>query len=256
MSDSSAGHAANPPSAPRFVFEPISESHATAAFRCGAAFLDRFLVQDALMLAASDVSHTFVLIETEAGAPVKRQIAGFFTLEAGVMPTAFLSLLPEDALSLLIPPAGAEEVPPRPGASPLSDLPVVYLARDLRYRGHGVGDLLLVEALSKTAQAANLLGAPVPGHHGGRGAVLRRIWLPLLRRLAAQDVPSDGRGAPCIGPGRRRARDVSECGRSVHAARLLSPFTQSVHALRAGPGQSPPGARSQSAAPCGVPRCR
>lgn len=181
MSDSSAGHAAIPPSAPRFVFEPISESHATAAFRCGAAFLDRFLVQDALTLAAADVSRTFVLTAPAPGATegvtgteavlqadtaVKKKIAGFFTLEAGVMPTAFLSLLPEDALARLITleDAAAEGMPPppRPGVSPLSELPVVYLAylaRDLRYRGQGMGDLLLVEALRKAAQAANLLGA-------------------------------------------------------------------------------------------------
>jgi GNAT superfamily N-acetyltransferase len=144
---------------PGLVFEPISQAHHTASFRCGTAFLDWFLDREALTLAAADVSRTVVLVKDNPDVTgTEKPVEGYFTLEAGVMPTAFLSLLPDDTLARLIQPDDAMH----PGISPLAELPVVYLAylaRDLRNRGRGYGDLLLIEALRQAEAASRRIGA-------------------------------------------------------------------------------------------------
>jgi len=149
---------------PTLYFELLADHHDVATFRCGATFLDWLLQHDAHLLADADVNRTFVLAEREAAATEngKTPIEGYFTLEAGVAPTAFVSLLPEDTLSALIAARDAFSTPPPCRLSPLTEIPVVYLAylaRDRRNRGRGYGDLLLIEALRQAELASRHIGA-------------------------------------------------------------------------------------------------
>jgi ribosomal protein S18 acetylase RimI-like enzyme len=144
---------------PTLRFEPLGEQHDTAAFRCGATFLDWFLSHEALTLHKASVSRTYVLIDTEdAQTDAQQAVAGYITLEAGLAPTSFLSLLPEDTLARLVQQGDGR----REGVSPLANLPVVYLAylaRDMKHRGKGYGELLLVEALRHAERVARRIGA-------------------------------------------------------------------------------------------------
>jgi len=138
-------------------FEQLSPEHDTDSFRSGAAYLDWALQHNALALQEANVSRTYVLVAS-GGQEGKKPIEGYITLEAGLAPTAFLSLLPEDALSQLI----RSESTTRPGISPLAELPVVYLAylaRHERNQGKGYGDLLLVEVLRRAARVGSEVGA-------------------------------------------------------------------------------------------------
>ncbi|MGC4043043.1 MAG: hypothetical protein QM758_04500 [Armatimonas sp.] len=145
---------------PTLTFEPLSETHDTASFRCGATFLDWFLAQEALTLHQASISRTYVLLDEENASVSRslRPIEGYLTLEAGLAPTSFFSLLPEDTLARLLQQGEGQHK----GVSPLANLPVIYLAylaRDQRNRGKGYGELLLVEALRRAERVARQIGA-------------------------------------------------------------------------------------------------
>jgi len=152
----------------RYVIEPLSTRHAVASFRSGAAYLDWYLDTQARRLAAADVSRTFVLVFADApsdgNVPDGVPIIGYFTLEAGIMPTAFLELpeIQRHAIAELLPGAAAVADGSDPLAIALKELPVVYLAclaRDRQYHGKGYGGALLVAALREAAEAATHIGA-------------------------------------------------------------------------------------------------
>lgn len=110
-----------------------------AAFSCGAATLDRYLHQLARQDVKRGVATAFVCVDAGSG-----KIAGFYTLSA-------FSVRLKDV------PADLQKRLPR-----YPDVPAVLLgrlARDLKYRGAGCGELLLLDALQRTYKATSQVAA-------------------------------------------------------------------------------------------------
>jgi len=116
--------------------EPLGPGHDVATFDCGVPTLNDYLARQALADQRADKTRTFVA--TRGG-----RVAGFFSLAAA-------SVEPESATTRLAKGQGTQSIP------------VILLARlavDLTGQGHGVGRALLVEALARCAQAADVIGA-------------------------------------------------------------------------------------------------
>lgn len=134
---------------PPLVLEPISDTHRGDAFDCGRdenTFLTEYLrVGLALRDARLDRMRTYVLVEAGSVPPGTGAIAGYFSLEASRMGTPDV-------------PAAAWTA----GFGVPHDVPVVYLgmvARDLRYKGQGVGDPLMAGVFDVSVHVADLIGA-------------------------------------------------------------------------------------------------
>jgi predicted GNAT family N-acyltransferase len=115
--------------APQFrVIEPLGKQHGPlrAAFSCGAEPLDRYLKQQASQDAKNRVAAPYVLVSDD------NRIAGYDTLSS-------TNIRVDD-----LPPDLQRKLPRYPtiGATLLG-----RLARDLSFRGQGVGELLLIDAL-------------------------------------------------------------------------------------------------------------
>ncbi len=125
--------------------EPLGEEHDTASFCSRAAYLDWYLSHRALADQKNDLSRTIVAVNdsTLGGASGSKRIEGFVTLEAGTMPTA--TVLNADGS-------------PRFAENQISIIYLSCLARDVRRRGHGYGDILLIEALRRAHLASAHIG--------------------------------------------------------------------------------------------------
>jgi predicted GNAT family N-acyltransferase len=110
--------------------EPLGEKHSKlrAAFSCGSEPLDRYLKQQASQDARKRVALPYVLIS------VDERIAGYYTLSAD---NVRVDDLPPELVKQL-------KLPRYPviGATLIG-----RLARDLSFKGQGLGELLLVNAL-------------------------------------------------------------------------------------------------------------
>lgn len=118
---------------------PLGKSHDRGSFACGSAPLDRYLQQHARQDAEKRVAAPFVLIE-----PPSNRVLGYYTLSA--------SIITVDAL-----PAELVKKLPR-----YSQLPVTLLGRlamDQSQRGQGLGELLLMDALRRSLEAAAEIAA-------------------------------------------------------------------------------------------------
>jgi ribosomal protein S18 acetylase RimI-like enzyme len=116
----------------RFRLDLIAEHHDVASFDCHNTYLSQFLREKAIVETHQDLSLTFVLLDASFAPPA---IVGYFTLRAD-------SYYPENTQSV-------------------HSIPVVelaYLARDITRRSQGIGDYLLLEALRKVKEAADLIG--------------------------------------------------------------------------------------------------
>lgn len=117
-----------------YHIEPLDKSHARESFRCGHAALDRYLQQQARQDVLNQVAAVFVAVE-----PSSRQVVGYHTLSASTVNVAE------------VPPDIAKRLPRYP------QLPVTLLGRlavDERFRGKGLGQFLLMDALHRSQQAA------------------------------------------------------------------------------------------------------
>jgi GNAT superfamily N-acetyltransferase len=118
--------------------ELLSQSHDRAAFSSGNDDLDRYFRERAGQDQKRRISAVFVLHDV-----ANNTVAGYYTLSAcQVEPGS----LPNEL---------AKRLPRRP-------LPATLLGRlatDLRYRGQGLGGLLLVNALSRAANASRGIGS-------------------------------------------------------------------------------------------------
>jgi len=110
--------------------EPLGAKHDTlrAAFSCGSEPLDRYLKQQASQDARKRVAVPYVLVSEDD------RIAGYYTLSADNIRAD--DLPPELVKQLKLPRY------PVMGATLVG-----RLARDLSFRGQGIGELLLVDAL-------------------------------------------------------------------------------------------------------------
>lgn len=115
--------------------EKLRREHAVESFTCGQTELDRFLVRHALQAQQSNSSQTYLALNGS-------DVVGFYTLVVGQVEHA-------DA-----PPRVAKGMPRYP-------IPVLVLARlavHTSMQGKGLGSGLLLDALSRTLQVADLAG--------------------------------------------------------------------------------------------------
>lgn len=112
--------------------------HNRKAFCSGVPALDRFLQTQAHQNMRRGVSQTFVLVPAQA----PDEIAGFYTLAPGEVRLADLQ------------PADARPLPPYP----VPCFRLGRLARDQRWRGRGIGALLLGLAVQRCLTAKRSIG--------------------------------------------------------------------------------------------------
>lgn len=111
-----------------------------AAFSCGSPELDRYLKEQATQDINRRAAAVYVLLSKDG------RLAGYYTLSADNIPA---DDLPPDSIRRL-------DLPryPHIGATLLG-----RLARDLAYRGRGVGELLLIDALRRSLAMSRLIAS-------------------------------------------------------------------------------------------------
>ncbi|TGE01189.1 GNAT family N-acetyltransferase [Methylobacterium nonmethylotrophicum] len=116
--------------------EPLRRTHAVEGFTCGHPALDRFLARHALQAQSANSARTYVALD---GA----EVVGFHTLVAGEVQHA---QAPERVIK----------------GMPRHPIPLLILARlavHIRMQGRGLGAGLLRDALHRTLQVTDLIGA-------------------------------------------------------------------------------------------------
>lgn len=116
--------------------EPLDTAHDVRSFACGVPSLDSYLLTRAMGDQRAEKSRTYV-------ATVSERVVGYYTLAAG-------SVDPGEAPQRLARGQGRQPIP------------IVLLGRlavDKDYQGRGLGEALLVEALGRSAAAADAIGA-------------------------------------------------------------------------------------------------
>jgi GNAT superfamily N-acetyltransferase len=119
-----------------WLIQPLAQDHDRAAFSCGNKILDRYLKEMASQDARRHVAAPFVLVEKN----LPRTILGYYTLSAlGID----LGDLPVDV---------ARKLPFYPV------VPATLLGRlavDRHHQGHGIGELLLMDALRRVHEQSS-----------------------------------------------------------------------------------------------------
>ena len=144
-----------------FFIEPLKDSHYRTKFSCGIDELDTYFKNQAGQDARRKVAAPFVLIDDATG-----MVAGFYTLS---MRSVLLAQLP---------PAVQKKLPRYP------DVPAVLLGRmavDSRYRGRGLGEALLFDALKRSYETSRDVAAfavIVDAKHGAERFYLKYGFLP------------------------------------------------------------------------------
>lgn len=133
----------SPISAPPFHnLEPLGAHHRKlrAAFSCGVEALDRYLKEQATQDAKKRVAVPYVLVSADG------RIAGYYTLSSD---NIRVDDIPAQLVSQL-------KLPRYPviGATLIG-----RLARDLSFRGQGVGELLLVDALKRALKMSERIAS-------------------------------------------------------------------------------------------------
>jgi GNAT superfamily N-acetyltransferase len=120
-----------------FLSDPLGPQHDRAVFSCGVEPLDRYLKQQANQDLRKDLSVTYVL------APAKNpcRIAGYYTLCADTIP---LDDLPPELVKKLR----------LPSYNTIPATLIGRLASDASYKGKGMGELLLCNALQLAWRAS------------------------------------------------------------------------------------------------------
>lgn len=151
-------------SASEFRIEPLGGQD-RAAFSCGVEALDQYLKQQASQDARKNVAVPFVLL-TAAD-----RIAGYYTLSSAMLKG---SDLPAELVRKLKPPR-------------YSELPATLIGRlavDSAFRGRGLGELLLTDALKRAWQSSEQiasLGVIVDAKdESAKNFYLRYEFLPFL----------------------------------------------------------------------------
>jgi GNAT superfamily N-acetyltransferase len=122
-----------------YRFEPLHRHHDRAAFSCGVEPLDRYFHQQVGQDRRRGLAVPYVLVEATTG-----DVAGYYTLSTfSVVPAS----LP-DVVGRKLP--RYETVPA---------ILIGRLAVDRRYRGKGLGRLLLVDALLRSLAISEQVGA-------------------------------------------------------------------------------------------------
>jgi GNAT superfamily N-acetyltransferase len=117
-------------SASDFHIEPLSGDHDRTAFSCEAAPLERYLKEQAGQEARKNVAATFVLLADD------NRIAGYYTLSS-------TNILVDDLPPELVKKLRLPRYPQLPATL------LGRLARHSAFRGQGIGELLLLDALKR-----------------------------------------------------------------------------------------------------------
>jgi GNAT superfamily N-acetyltransferase len=169
-----------PPMPIDWRIEPLQRDHDRARFGCGEPSLDEYLARFARQNQESGVARTFVAVRDADPA----RILGYYSLAVGAVDKANL------------PPPAARRFPNFP-------LPIARLARlavDLSQQGKGLGEDLLLDALSRCLRVSEEVGIAavlIDAKHERAKAFYARyefdslpdhpltLWLPLaaLRKL-------------------------------------------------------------------------
>lgn len=115
---------------PVFFSELLSSAHDRVSFACESEPLERYLKQQANQDVRKDLSVAYVLVPTED----RRRIAGYYTVSSDAI---LIEDLPETLIKKLR----------LPHYRTIGATLIGRLARDLSYKGQGVGELLLMDAL-------------------------------------------------------------------------------------------------------------
>lgn len=116
-----------------FVIEPLSKLHKRENFDCGETSLNEFLKKYARQNSAKGFGRTFVAV-----LPDEAEVSGYYTLSSGSV--AF------------------ETVPENLPRYPIPTAHLGRLATDLKMRGQGLGELLLIDALKRSVIVAAEIG--------------------------------------------------------------------------------------------------
>lgn len=119
-------------------FDP--ERHDRAAFACGVEAVDNFLRKTAGKLARADNLRLFAMSDPSGA------LIGFYALNAHAID--YTELPPRYART-------------RPGHGAIPAAYISMIGVDARHQGHGYGGDLLVDALTRIAQAADAIGIAV-----------------------------------------------------------------------------------------------
>ncbi len=123
------------------LFEELTARHDLSRFRSGNSVLDSYLKREALARQKAGEVRVFVLIDTE---------------EDEDRPLGYIALA---ATSAYVPtPHPESDAIPHETFQYLAL--VAFLARDISWRGRGLGEILLLEALRQCVQAAQCIGLP------------------------------------------------------------------------------------------------
>ena len=132
----------------RFRLETLNIQHSVQNFRCEEDEINEYLHEEALADMNRNVARTCV--EIDQTMPITDNVAGFFTLRAHSLRIDESYF--DDATNDII----EDQVGILPIEVPLVEL--MWLARDLRWRGEGMGDTLMIDALKTVAQATDRIG--------------------------------------------------------------------------------------------------
>lgn len=120
---------------PSLHIEKLHRTHNVEQFTCGQPEFDRFLVRHALQAQQSNSSQTYVALSGD-------QVAGFYTIVAGEVQHAH----------------APERVVKGMARHPIPLLVLARLAVHTNAQGRGIGSGLLLDALGRTLQVADVIG--------------------------------------------------------------------------------------------------
>jgi GNAT superfamily N-acetyltransferase len=115
--------------------EKLNRTHAVEQFTCGQLELDRFLIRHALRAQQANSSQTYVAVSAS-------EVVGFYTIVAGEVRHA-------DAPERVV------------KGMPRHPIPLLVLARlavHSKWQGRGIASGLLLDALGRTLQVADVIG--------------------------------------------------------------------------------------------------
>jgi GNAT superfamily N-acetyltransferase len=115
--------------------EKLQRTHDVERFTCGQPELDRFLIRHALQAQQSNSSQTYVAVSSD-------EVAGFYTIVAGEVQHA----------------QAPERVVKGMSRHPIPLLVLARLAVHANAQGQGIGSSLLLDALGRTLQVADVIG--------------------------------------------------------------------------------------------------